>query len=642
VYILFTGVLLIIPLFTILAQPDLQKKRNIRLKGGHSLIYDGYSQYAEHDTIIQLDRNIDYYIKKGKPTDFFYERLDQKASRKRWSKEIHNIIIRSPKQKTDTFNTKRSELEYIPYKNSYIKEIEIVKLDVFGPSINSITSLPKNGIQRFGNRLHIKTRDNIIRNHLLIKSGDFLIPEKLADSERILRDQAFIEDVRFIVVPVNNSEDSVKVVLYVKDVWSKGVDVLIEDVNAGKIDIYDKNIFGTGKIQENTVFIDPEKGDRPGYRGVFRVNNIDGSFIDLFAEYNNIFGSILHRFYANRSFYTPNIKLAGGIQIDNVSTMVKPRISSPDIVRITYDYMNLWIGRSFSFNNKYSLSSRTNIVFSTGLIYYNYKERPSINENELYQFHNRAIILGSTAYTRQSYFKSNLIYSLGKTEDIPIGVMLQYTHGFERNEFGNRLYNQVKLSKAIFLGKLGYLNGSITAGTFLKAGKHEQAVVRTDIHAFTNLYILGRFSFRHFINMSHINSFNSFVDEYASISDNYGITGLRNDSLMGKKRFKINLETTMFTPFYLAGFRIAMFGFADFCYLGKSHQIIFKEPLYTGYGFGLRIRNERLVIKTIQIRFVLYPNIPEHSKGTFFRLAGESKFKPNDFYVHAPEILKLR
>ena len=63
----------------------------------------------------------------------------------------------------------------------------------------------------------------------------------------------------------------------------------------------------------------------------------------------------------------------------------------------------------------------------------------------------------------------------------------------------------------------------------------------------------------------------------------------------------LNTETVVFTPYQPLGFRIAVFGFADF---GSSaiRPNIFKNNFFTSFGFGVRLRNERLVFNTVQIR----------------------------------------
>ena len=79
-----------------------------------------------------------------------------------------------------------------------------------------------------------------------------------------------------------------------------------------------------------------------------------------------------------------------------------------------------------------------------------------------------------------------------------------------------------------------------------------------------------------------------------------GLSLLKED-LVGTNRMVLNTETVFFTPYQPLGFRIALFGFADFGLLGRDANI-FKNNFYTTFGLGVRLRNERLVFSTIQLR----------------------------------------
>ena len=50
------------------------------------------------------------------------------------------------------------------------------------------------------------------------------------------------------------------------------------------------------------------------------------------------------------------------------------------------------------------------------------------------------MFLVSAAFSRQKFYKTNLIYSYGQTEDIPYGLLINVTAGKEINEFKERIY----------------------------------------------------------------------------------------------------------------------------------------------------------------------------------------------------------
>ena len=86
-------------------------------------------------------------------------------------------------------------------------------------------------------------------------------------------------------------------------------------------------------------------------------------------------------------------------------------------------------------------------------------------------------------------------------------------------------------------------------------------------------------------------------------------------------------EIVLFSPYHPLGFRIAFFGFADFGLIGYSPNI-FKNEFYTSLGIGVRLRNERLVFNTIQIRLGIAFGKPGLVESEYFRLSNATRLEP--------------
>ena len=67
--------------------------------------------------------------------------------------------------------------------------------------------------------------------------------------------------------------------------------------------------------------------------------------------------------------------------------------------------------------------------------------------------------------------------------------------------------------------------------------------------------------------------------------------------------------------------------------------MIFSNRLYSGIGAGIRLRNEKLVFNTFQIKFTFYPAAPAGSDKEYISASGEKKLKPDYFFTSAPEII---
>lgn len=94
-----------------------------------------------------------------------------------------------------------------------IGSIEIVASDVF-----SDDEAASGDTYAMTNRLHVRTRDGVIRKFLLFSEGDEYVPSRLAESERILRAQKFLSSAS--VTAGEPHDGLVDVVVVTQDSWS--------------------------------------------------------------------------------------------------------------------------------------------------------------------------------------------------------------------------------------------------------------------------------------------------------------------------------------------------------------------------------------------------------------------------------------
>ncbi|HEX2934330.1 MAG TPA: hypothetical protein VHO72_03160 [Bacteroidales bacterium] len=615
-------------------------KDTLYLKKGSALVIDRKNIPIENDTVIIVPRNKKYKIITK--DERFYQNLKNKVKNNFWLNELHNIIIINPsaKEKKDTTKTIPSIHEFIPYHRKPIRNISIKLLQVFGPTINDTSLVATSSLEKLGNKLHIPTKQFVIKKNLLFKSGDLINPSVLADNERLLRSLPFIEDAKIEIQRCKKCKDSVDVVVIVKDVWSRAFNLKLENVSTGRLDLWDRNVLGFGHEIQNSILWDSKKRPGLGYEGVYRINNIENTFINGNLTYYNRFKTKLIGVNLDRKFYTAGTKYAGGLSIENAKTEFSYRTSdSLYYTPVKYTHFDVWVGRSFLLNRRNTIFNSTkNITFSLKLETNHFIERPFITSNSYYSLHNKKTLLFSTTYTQQAFFKSNYIYNFGRTEDIPVGGAINFTLGKEFSEFTDRNYADFTLSSGKYFGKAGYFQTSFTLGSFFNEKEHEQGIIKLNINYFSNLFIFGRFFFRQFVNFDFTQGIHRFDYEYLTINESNGIRGFKNDSVIGNRRIKMSWETVCFTPWKLYDFKMVMFLFADHTWIKPNNQKLFDWHPYTGIGFGFRFRNEHLVFNIIQIKFTFYPNIPSGSETRFLRVSGESTLSPPNFSPQAPDV----
>ena len=610
----------------------------INIPTGSFIQFRDSVSYFSTDTVIWVPVGVDPYVISGRERNqSFYDSLKVKAARKNLTKKLYDFVIITP----DRTNTKeidnKSEENYVTYEGRRIRKIEIKRLDAFGTSINNPASQNSKGLYRVLNRTHINTQETIIRKNLLFRTGDNVSPLVLSDNERVLRQLSYINDARILVVPV--SDEEVDIVVITKDVYSLGANYDYRGFKRGNLSVFDKNIFGIGHELEFDFPFDTEKPDSPGFGINYTIDNIGKSFINLHTFYTKGLGDESYGFRLDRPLVSSTTKYAGGISFiqmytgEDFDTMKVP-------LPLSYNKQDYWVSRSFLLNTQ----TVKRIIIGARYINNNVFERPEISADSYYRLQKYKIYLGSASFSMQKYYKTNLIYGYGRTEDLPYGGLFRVTAGREFNEFKTRTYIGTDISMGQSIHKIGYFYTLMGVGGFIKNNeeKPEQAMLTLRLNYFSNLLTAGRYRLRNFVNFDYSRGVARYSDEYLRFLRENGFSGFRNDSIKGTQRFYVGLESVFFSPSDLMGFRFAFYGFSDLGYLFESDEYIREGFQLLSVGIGVRIRNDNLLFNTLQIRFAFYPVKPDFSRITNVVVSGEQLIKPYNFDPGPPSIIPYR
>jgi len=124
-----------------------------------------------------------------------------------------------------------------------IGEVRVEARDIFDPTD------PKEDNRLFGliNRLHPQTRRGVIERSLLFKPGDALSVRLIDETERILRSNRYLYDVR--IRPVGWHDGVVDIEVLTRDTWSLDLGFSLGrsgGANTGGVRLKEYNLFGTG------------------------------------------------------------------------------------------------------------------------------------------------------------------------------------------------------------------------------------------------------------------------------------------------------------------------------------------------------------------------------------------------------------
>jgi hypothetical protein len=632
--VIFTTVLLFCT--TVISRGQNEGDTLLKVEPGTYIQIRDSLSFFMNDTLIRLPSSIipAAYNRKDKNL-LYYDTLKQRASKKNITKRIYDLVVISPQPLENKKITVSSDDNYKRYTGKTIKSIQIMRMDVFGTNIDNPANVSSSETNNLLNKTHVNTNERIIRKNLLFSAGDTVSPLTLSDNERILRELPFISDSRIIVVPV--SEDEVDILVLTKDVYSLGAQYDYGGFKKGTLSVFEKNILGTGHEFGIKIPFDSRKPDSPGFGGYYAINNLWKSFIDLNIDYMNGLGTTTYGLSLTRNFVSATTKYAGGVLVRQMYTTTDLD-TMPAPVPLKYNLQDYWIARSFLLNPE----SVSRIILGARYLNNNVFKKPEIQPDTYYSLQRYQIYLGSVAFSKQKYYKTNLIYGYGRTEDIPYGFLIRTTAGREFNEFKNRTYIGTDISAGKSFPSIGYIYGALAVASFFNGPVREQGIFYARMNYFTNLLPVGKFKSRSFINIDYSRGIGRYTDEYLKFIDNNGFTGFKNDSINGIQRFTLSLESVLFSPANYHGFKFAFFGFSDLGMLAGSNQLIGNGVHLVSLGLGLRIRNDNLLFNTLQIRLAFFPNPPSYSEINNLSISGEQLLKPNNFNAGKPVLIPFK
>lgn len=634
------GILLIITLSLNVSAGFSQNKAAgdtiIRILPGTLIHIRDSMSFFTRDTLLRIPNTL--VRSRIRTTDrniIFFDSLKARASKNYFMRKLYDLVVISPDTINDKFNI-TSDADYTSFSGRKIRNIQIRRLNVFGVDIDNPAVKKKSRLDNLLNNTHVNTNEKIIRKNLLFSTGDTVSPLTLSDNERLLRQLPYIDDARIIVVPVSDTEADI--VVLTKDVYSLGADYTYQGLKAGNISVFDKNILGTGHELGIDIPFNSKLPESPGFGFHYTVDNIAKSFLNLNTYYLTGLGSTTYGFDITRKLVSSTTKYAGGVSIRQMYTSEDlDTLTSPQPLR--YNFQDYWVSRSFLINRESVSRIITGIRYTNNNVF----NHPFILPDSYYNIQKYRIFLASLAFSVQKYYKTSLLYNYGRTEDVPYGALIKLTGGREFNEFKTRTYLGGEVSIGQSVHNIGYFYTYAGIAAFLNGIRTEQGIFSFDLKYFSNLMIAGKTRIRNFVNVNYTRGFDRNTDEFLSFYRTNGFSGIKNDTVSGERRITVSLESVMFSPLNIYNFRFAFFGFADFSVLSKGNELTgFPGSTVSSVGLGIRIRNDNLIFKTLQVRLAFYPNIPPYSQVNHFIVSGEQLLHPGNFDPGPPAVLPYR
>lgn len=558
-------------------------------------------------------------VKENDSTTSIYQDIHDLSKKSKFNKFVYKLLFRSSALKAENLIPDRKPVEkpLITNKSNgkIIRNIIIETLDPFGQSVTNENKKPRNGFERFGNSIHLKTKEFTIRNLLLFRKNELCDSLILKESERLIRSQRYVREIKVTPIFLGATNDSIDVKVRVLDSWS-----LIPNgsysSNQSSVKLTERNLFGFGHQIAGNL----ENKFSPKEQAVFArytINNIKNSFIKLDLEYTNEFSNNSRRSVdLSRPFYSVYAKNAGGFYFENrLRTEQFPVLDTISLQKVSYDFQEYWYGRSFKINSK----SNPERYFTNMILALTYNQKvfgrlpePTLDPSNY--FSNEKNWVGMIGISRQKFYQDTFVFNYNITEDIPYGENIALIIGHQEKNSNSRMYTGLSVS----YGKkcsFGYASGFAEWGSFYDAGLTEQTTFKMGLNYFSPLLSWGKWHFRQVVKPTYVwgnNRDDSFKDRL-NLLEADGLPGF-NNRLNGTQKWTVSFQTQSYIPGSWYGFRFSPYFNTTLGSLANE-KALFSSKVYSKFSIGALINNDFLVFNSFQISFSYYPTIPFEGDG---------------------------
>jgi hypothetical protein len=496
---------------------------------------------------------------------------------------------------------------YVQHEGKTIEVVIVRQVKSFEDGWDNDRTSAERMLNSFSRRFQDYTREIIIRQYLLFEAGDSLVPFELADTERMLRDLSYINDVRIHVVPIDGEPDKVGIVVETNDRWPLGITATVITADKWRARLYSNNVAGLGISFSNEVLYNKESEKDWGYRGVLAKRNIAGSFWDADVDYENSYRKNSLLLALNRYLVHPDVKFIGGVQWQDFE-----EFDNDESDRAYYE-TDVWMGKGIKLYDRMSVGggARPMLVPAVRILDRDHYKRPQVLPDSNRSVHDFTQYMTSLTWQRLDSYKTSFLFGEGEVEDLPTGQAMKISAVLEDREFETRpgLFFDSALVSMRNRGDVAALTFSL--GGFFHEEQVSEGALNIKTSYFTQLLGSGDIRHRVYFVLGYTLGIGRHSTDRIYLDNSSGVYNLESGVVAGNQRLVFRSFYRMFTSWALWGFRMSFFTFADVGVIGEDDSPFFKEKYYLSTGLGVRLRNPSLVFPTVQLRMSLITNVDD-------------------------------
>jgi hypothetical protein len=450
---------------------------------------------------------------------------------------------------------------------------------------------------RITNSLHINSRQSTVEAQLLFRVGDVFDRRVLDETERLLRDQRYLNEATIEVTLYDEASNTVDLLVRVHDVWTLSPGIAFGrkgGANSTRIELEENNLLGLGKRIE---FWSSHDVDRTSLRVRYQDPNLIGSRWRLATAYASSSDGGEKTIDLEHPFYSLETRWSAGVLASDLMSSVARYRQGEVVERFRGRRQLLEISAGTSDGLEHGWVRR----YLAGLRY-DGREFSSIDSQLVVLPANHTVSypwLG-VELLQDNYVKTRNFDQIRRTEDVHLGLSMRVEAGYEAPAFGSTYAGVVvksSLEHGVVIGDRQHLIGALKLG-----GRIENGELRNGILDIGTRYYLRQNSFSAFFASAAMTmTSNPDPETQLMLGGDNGLRGYPLRYQSGSSRALVTMEERFYTGWQ--PLRLVDVGAAMFFDAGR----VWGSDPYGGeslgwlrdFGIGLRLGNARSALGNV-------------------------------------------
>lgn len=485
--------------------------------------------------------------------------------------------------------------------DAVIREITLNKMNVF----DLANPAENNWLYRLANRLHIITKDKVIRKQLLFRSGDTYSTRLVDESERILRQNSYLFDAD--IRPIRYENGEVDLSITTRDVWTLSPDISVSrsgGENRTKIGLEETNFLGRGQSLRIARI---DNVDRTSDSFEFADRHLGRSWVSAALQIADNSDGKMNLLSAVRPFYSLDARWSAGgwlVEDDRRSTLY---VLGDEAAEYQHkrDYVSAFGGWSKGLDNGWVRRWTAGIVYDDNR--FGEVAEPTLaavipeDRQLVYPFVGLEII-------EDQFETSTNRDQIGKTEDFFLGSRLSTSLGWSDESLGadrDALIVSARTGRGFGSLEKDALLLSMSVDGRLESGDARNAILTTNVRYYRKQSEKRLF----FATLSATAGHALDLDNPVQLGGDSGLRGYPLRYQSGDSKALITIEQRYFTDWY--PYRLVRIGGAVFADAGRvwGHDPLDGKRFgwLTDVGFGLRFAPTRSSARKIVHLDIAFP-----------------------------------